>query len=219
MTKKESQLMVGIPLVQLITPSMLKDAQEVLDWVQNFISQPHPSLGREGPICPFVCPSIKRNTFYMTFHYEVDGNREVIIYLMRCYRDVFLRCFSSTSESLYNSLLVVFPNIREEDAPVVDEVARETKTGFVQRGLMIGEFHPRSRIAAARNPEFHPMVAPFPMLAIRNMAVHDILFLNQKKSWFAEFNARFGQLYQGNKVSNKDGLVDLYNATKERYSV
>ncbi len=81
--------MVGIPLVQLITPSTLKDAQEVLGWAQNFISQPHPSLGRDGPICPFVCPSIKRNTFYMTFHYEVDGNKEVIIYLMRCYRDVF----------------------------------------------------------------------------------------------------------------------------------
>ena len=156
----------------------------------------------------------------MTFHYEVDGNKEVIIYLMGCYRDFFLRRFTtSTPESLYNSLLVVFPNIPQEDAPVVDEVARELKTGFVQSGLMIGEFHPRSNIAAIRNPEFHPMVAPFPMLAIRNMTVHDILFLHQKKIWFDEFNARMGQLYQENKVSNKDGLVDLYNATKERYSV
>jgi heptaprenyl diphosphate synthase len=217
---QESELMASIPQVQLITSSMLNDAQEVVEWAQNFISKPHPCLGREGPICPFVWPSIQKNAFFMTFHYEVDVNNEVIIYLMRCYRDFFLRCFTtSTPERLYNSLLVVFPNIPEEDTPVVDEVARELKTGFVQSGLMIGEFHPRSSIAAARNPEFHPMVAPFPMLAIRNMALHDILFLHQKKIWFDEFNARFGQLYQENKVSNKDGLADLYNATKERYSV
>jgi len=217
---RESELMASIPPVQLITPSMLKDAQEVVEWAQNFISKPHPCLGREGPICPFVWQSIKKNAFFMTFHYEVDGNNEAIIYLMHYYRGFFLRCFTtSTPEGLYNSLLVVFPNISEEDAPVVDEVARELKTGFVQSGLMIGEFHPRSSIAAIRNSEFHPMVAPFPMLAIRNMASHDILFLHQKKIWFDEFNARFGQLYQENKVSNQDGLVDLYHAAKERYSI
>src|SRR5437868_578196 len=120
MTKTGSELMVSIPQVQLITPSMLKDAQEVMEWVQNFISKPHPCLGRQGPICPFVWPSIKKKAFFMTFHYEVDGSKEVIIYLMRYYRDFFFRCFTTSSpESLYNSLLVVFPNIPEEDAPIV----------------------------------------------------------------------------------------------------
>jgi Domain of unknown function (DUF6875) len=112
----------------------------------------------------------------------------------------------------------VFPNI-VGDTFIVDDVAREVKTEFVQSSLMIGEFHPGSRIAAARNPEFYPMIAPFAMLAIRNMSWHDILFLHQKKIWFKEYDARFGSLYQENKVSNSSGLVDLYHATKVLYTL
>lgn len=212
--------MVNIPQVQLMTPSMLKDAQKVMEWAENFIANPHPCLGRKGPICPFVWPSINKNAFFMAFHDEVDGNKEGIIYLIRYYKDFFLRCFTlNTLERIFNSLLVVFPNISGEDAPIVDEVAREVKTEFVQSGLMIGDFHPRSSMASARNPEFHPMVAPFAMLAIRNMTLHDILFLHQEKIWFDEFDVRFGQLYQENKVSNNGGLVDLYNTTKERFAL
>ena len=209
----------SVSQVQPITPKMLKDAEKVMEWAENFISNPHPGLGREGPICPFVKPSIKKNKFLMIFHYEVDGDKENIIRLMRYYKDFFLKFFASnTPERIYNSLLIVFPNIIE-DTFIVDEVAREVKTEFVQSSLMIGEFHPKSRITAARNPEFHPMIAPFAMLAIRNMTWHDILFLHQEKIWFEEFDVRFGQLYQEKKVSNNGGLVDLYDTTKVRYSL
>ena len=218
-TMEREAIIVNNLQVQPITPKMLQDANKVMEWAENFISKPHPGLGREGPICPFVWPSIKKNAFFMAFHYEVDGNKEGIIDLMRSYKDFFFMCFdSNTPERMYSSLLVVFPNILKGDTLIVDDVAREVKTEFVQSGLMIGEFHPGSRIASARNPEFHPMIAPFAMLAIRNMTLHDILFLHQEKIWFEEFDVRFGQLYQENKVSNNGGLVDLYNATKARYS-
>lgn len=201
------------------TPRSIKDAQKVLSWAENVISRPHPKLGRDGSVCPFVPPSLKRDAFYITFHYEVDGKSKAIIqYLMSQYKQLFLGFLSNgTPNCPYNALLAVFPNVAVKDGEVVDAVARQEKTSFVQSGLMLGEFHLNSTIKGIRNPEFRPMVAPFPMLVIRHMAVHDILFLNQKKIWFDEYHSRFGHLYQERAVSNKYGLVDLYYETKQKY--
>lgn len=38
--------------------------QDVLCYVRAFLSRPHPSVGRPGPVCPFIPLALKRNSLY-----------------------------------------------------------------------------------------------------------------------------------------------------------
>jgi hypothetical protein len=50
---------------------------------------------------------------------------------------------------------------------------------FVSRGLMLGEFHPKSDVGSVHNPDFPVMRSPSPMFAVRALSVHDLLFLDR----------------------------------------
>jgi len=49
--------------------------------------------------------------------------------------------------------------------------------GFVERGLMLGEFHPLSTVTSVYNP-LPVMRCPVPMFAVRALSPHDLLFLD-----------------------------------------
>jgi hypothetical protein len=64
---------------------------------------------------------------------------------------------------------------------------------------MVGQFHPTCTEPAARNTTFMVNRAPVPLVAIRRMALHDVLFLHQWEDWFLEYSNRFGHRYGEDK--------------------
>ncbi len=97
------------------------------------------------------------------------------------YQDVFLRMEPrSGPEAMDKAILVILPDVSDEDAPtMVDETHRRLKAQFVESGLMIGRFHPRSEQGGLHNPAFRPLRSPIPLLAIRYMVDSDLPFLNR----------------------------------------
>jgi hypothetical protein len=203
--------------LDFITPVQIGHASRVLQWLDEYISRPHHQLGREGAICPFVAPAIDRNTLSMVFHYEVTGEEDLIRAILNCYIPVFMD-YPPTDEStrVYKTLVIVFPNIPEQHTTVLDRVHTQVKTEFVQNGLMVGQFHQHCPEPSARNPFFLVSIAPIPVVAIRHMAIHDILFLGENESWFREYNARFGSRYERKTVTS-ELFVKAYNAAIERF--
>src|SRR4051812_16260708 len=120
-----------------ITPSMIDAATTILNWAREYISKPHPDLGRPGPICPFVPPSIEKDLFYMKFHYEIEGTDfRRLKKLLLHYTDIFLReCPMGDSEQSFKSLLLIFPQIPDERATILDDVHALVKSDFVEDGL------------------------------------------------------------------------------------
>jgi hypothetical protein len=51
------------------------------------------------------------------------------------------------------------------------------KKDFVEKGLMLGEFHASNESPGLRNAEFRPLRSPIPMLAMRHMVDSDLPFL------------------------------------------
>ncbi len=199
---------------------LLKDVQAVLDWIESFICKPHPDLGRKGAICHFVKPSLDKGKLLIDFSYDIDGS-DIGEVEQRTYQymDRFLQLLVSDEQDRVNkSLVMVFPNIPRERCEVIDAVHARVKTKFVKTGLMLGQFHQTCPEPAVRNRAFEVSRSPLPAFALRYMAVHDILFLYQKKIWFDEYCLRFGRKYELGQISNKDGFVDLFNQTKERFS-
>ncbi|MBI5950737.1 MAG: hypothetical protein HY865_03690 [Chloroflexi bacterium] len=203
-----------------ITQKILADATVIFEWTKDYISQPHPDLGRSGSICPFVPPSLAKDTFYLALQYEIDGScADTLKQVILQYSDVFLD-YPPTDEKnyIYKAIVVAFPNIPDEQSTVLDVVHREVKDAFVRKGMMIGQFHRNCPEPAARNPFFKISTSPIPLVAMRYMSIHDILFLNECGEWFSEYQKRFGWKYEAGKVS--EALYrELYYKTKELYSV
>ena len=198
----------------------LKDVQAVLDWLLTYVSKPHPDLGRTGAICPFVKPSLDNGKLLISFSYDIDGNDAGKV-KQRTYKymEEFLKLPLANEQDRSNTALIaVFPNVSQDISEIIDIIHAQLKTEFVQKGLMLGQFHPTCPERAVRNEDFEIMKSPFPLFVMRYMSVHDILFLNQKKVWFNEYCLHFGAKYELGQISNREGFVDMFIETKDRFA-
>ena len=151
----------------------------VLYWAEHYLCTPHGLLGREGPVCPFVRPSLSKNLFWLAAHRGAAESPCEVDHLMLAYRDWFAELEpSSDASSIYKTILVIFPDLRAEEAPAfIDDVHARLKSEFVKRGLMIGQFHADCPEPGVRNESFMPLRSPVPMLIIREMTKFDLPFV------------------------------------------
>lgn len=166
---------------------------EIAQWAVDYLCRPHGDLGRTGPVCPFVEMSMNRCLFFLTScdvkASEIDQVRERV----QAYRRWFQSMEPTTGEgAIFKTILIVFPEIRTEEAPSsVDVLQKELKIDFVRQGLMLGQFHRINRDAGLWNEEFQPLRSPVPLLAIRHMVAGDIGFLQEKKEYLEAYVEHF----------------------------
>jgi len=202
----------------LATQSADSPLVEIVDWVKNFLGKPHPEVGRKGPVCPFVPVSVELDSIWMTMVEGATPSFESISEIITSYSDVFLNTEpKSGPEAINKAIMVVFPNLGEEGAAIVDEVQFKLKRLFVEKGLMLGEFHAFNEGEGLRNPEFRPLRSPIPMLVIRQMVDSDLPFL-LRDMYSADDRASFlrsylSRLRDGNLSTTKfnqalDGVIE-----------
>lgn len=205
----------------LSTPSMVHCAHQILRWARDYISQPDPRLGRGGAICPFVPAALKENTCYIAVHEEIDDRTtaEQLEELLADYVEVFLRTPPSTGpKRLVKTIIIAFPNMSARRALILDEIHARMKSSFVEKGMMLGQFHPRYAATAVRNPSFENKRCPVPILALRHIARHDILFLNGRQDWFEHYRSRYGAQYETGADSDEHGFAKLYRDALRRFT-
>jgi hypothetical protein len=195
-----------------------EDLPVVLNWLRRYVSQPSSQLGRRGPVCPFVPPALDADAVRFSFHYEIDRDPNRIRAVLR---DELLQ-FRDTAEppassgTSLASLLVVLPNTDPAGWAAIDQAYGDLKDVAVEHGLMIGQFHPKCMTSAVRNPSLLVSRSPIPLVAIRHMAPHDILFLHQRREWFDAYRKRFTGHVSRGRV--RDPLLrQLYDAALRRY--
>ena len=199
---------------------ILRDVQVLLQWIDCYVCKAHPDLGRPGPVCPFVKPSLDKGKLLTRFSYEIDGSdREKIEQKTYEYMRAFMEIpLSNEQDRLSTALVVAFPNIPQDKSGVLDSIQVQVKTEFVRNGLMVGQFHQTCSEPGIHNGDFAVSRSPFALLAMRYMALHDILFLNQEKVWFDAYYLHYGARYERGQVSNREGFVDLFYKTQKRLS-
>lgn len=153
----------------------------IADWIRKFLACPHPQLGRNGTVCPFVPVALAGDTIWMAEVAEATASFDHIATIITEYRDLFLNTEpKSGPEAMNKAFLVVFSQLARqgaEGAAIVDKVQATLKQYFVAMGLMLGEFHAANESPGLRNPDFRPLRSPIPMLAIRHMVESDLPFL------------------------------------------
>ena len=158
-------------------------------WCRDYLCLPHRALGRDGPVCPYLPAALRGGRLHLAVWPGCPGGQSAVAQAVRRYRARFERL----DRGRPHALLVAFPAVTAEDvAWVVDGTQRLMKTEFVDRGLMIGEFHPGPPAAAGlHNPGFRPLHSPLPLLAIRAMVRTDLPFLAGDDRHLAAYRSRF----------------------------
>ena len=148
---------------------------------------PHPELGRDGPVCPFVKHSAARNLFWAGM---VDGGDRLNVPTVQEIMDDAIDIYRSLrnddpSEIRSLTLITMFPELTRTD--VIDTVHQARKTEVVGEGFMLGQFYPGCEVPGLWNNDFHPLDAPVPMLVLRKMMSTDFPFLVGRTDWLYSY--------------------------------
>lgn len=193
-------------------------AQTLATWARDYLCSPHPDLGRNGPVCPFVPAALQKQQLYAVVYpgaaFDTEALREIL--LKEKARFVAMRP-ESQAEALLMSLMVVFPDLRCDTVPsVIDLAQSRLQPDFVVDGLMVGEFHavppPKGGLW---NEDFRPLHCPVPMLVIRHMVATDLLFLTGDPFLFAQYRKFHGEAVPERFRSQFDDAAERFGAGQD----
>jgi hypothetical protein len=204
----------------VLTASRSAKVSEVFAWVQQFLAEPHPLLGRPGPICPFVQGAMKLDRLEVAFESDVDGAdiAPIRAALLRHAQDFAVHSQGSAPADGFNSRIIVFPNVPQSRGPLLDQVHTELKTDLMREDVMVSAFHPLSARPALGNPQFRVFQAPFVAFALRRMDVRDIAFVGHNRRAFARYKDRFGPVHEQGLVSDEFGYATAYREAVKRFA-
>lgn len=202
---------------ELLTVESLAQASAAMDWLREVIAQPHPALGRPGPICPFVQAAINGRSLWLGID-DADGASvlrlrwSVLRHLVR-----FRRKVAAEHRPALASSLMIFPRFERRFTHRLDELHSEIKTDAMDSGVMVSAFHPDSTRPALHNPDFHVLRAPVVAFAFRTMDVRDIVFLASNRRAFDRYRAQFLAQHASGQVSDEHGYATAFAEAEKRF--
>ncbi len=153
-----------------------------LEWIERFIMQPHPDLGRRGAVCPFVQPAHEAKALHFCALDVGEMSFDVFIEIMMRLPSLYNRVAGSLPERPDLLSLCVFPrNLRAElHYKLIDCAHSMLRPFYMSAGLMLGEFHPQSAARGVHSKIIFPLRSDVPMFVIRSITMHDILFIDRE---------------------------------------
>jgi hypothetical protein len=150
-----------------------------VEWARHFLGSPHPHLGRNGPVCPYIRHSFDERLLYVTCRTEERCDDDALRAALLGAKEWFLELQKQAPAAKAHlvTVLVVLPRIDRSCAGPLDGLHAELKDEFVASGTMIGQFHPTCSAGGLWDPDFRPLQSPIPLLAIRDMVSSDLPFL------------------------------------------
>lgn len=186
-------------------------------WFREYLCRPHEQLGRDGYVCPFVLPAdlagtIRFEVVTVDPDLHLDGGRLLVEDMV----DTFAATRWQHSNRQLHTLVSVLDGLPVDRFGLLDVLHATVKRDIVVRGLMLGQFHPHCPEPAVRNPSFPVSRSPVPMLVLRHMAVHDVLFLQDDEACFRAYDTRFGHRYE-QRTTLDPLFVELFWRARERF--
>ena len=161
-------------------------------WVTSYLMTSHPDLGRPGEVCPFTSRAYQLDTIRIGVSFARSRDGTVIRQTMRdCLRQfASIACDETTTQ--FRTVIVGFPNLTDQEGVAALRAAQRRLTlRCLWDGLMIGRFHPASEDEGLWNPEFRPMRAPIPLLAVRHLVPNDAPFALRHPALLASYLCRY----------------------------
>lgn len=189
-------------------PRALGALTSMARYVAEFLTAPHPDLGRTGAVCPFTSKAIEQDLVKLTAcSVEGEGRSEEALVIEGMGRLRGELAAPDGAEQAHRAIIAVFPRLAEpEGARMIEKIQRSLKLSFVERKLMIGQFFPSCPEPGLWNADFRPLQSPVISLAIRNITIFDAPFMLDRPAYIDAFVRTFG----------KAGAERIAKAARER---
>ncbi|MEV0063904.1 DUF6875 domain-containing protein [Nocardia sp. NPDC050718] len=186
-------------------------------WAREHLTQPLGEIGRDGPVCPYVGPAMRRDLIWVG---RVAGAQPWPAYVRLVLSDA-LELFPKLppdggGAAVLRCLVTAMPELH--DYTVIDDLHDQLKSEFVERGLMLGQFYPGCTQPGLWNREYHPLDSPIPMLVVRTMMATDFPFLISRPEWMSAYVKKFApglpahvrRVVVGRLIANANAEVPAY---------
>lgn len=206
---KASGLLALSPGVELegALPDETAALRRVATWAKEFLSRPHPDLGRSGHVCPWVNASIRNDRFFLTLirraHENLSATEQTFVRLKRYFLDEMQPATGRAAQ--LKTIVVLFTELPPDEVPsIINGLHVRLKPQFVHEGLMLGEFFSKCEKEGLRNPKFRPLRSETPLIVIRSMVETDIAFLADDSTFIRAYLRKF----QANGVDEVHSLLE-----------
>ena len=200
MGKEPETSVVLLSMKQLADPApmpamgadALRFCRSIGQWVTSYLMSSHPELGRPGEVCPFTSRAYQLDTIRIGVSFAQSSDGTVIGQTMRdCLRQfASIACDETTTQ--FRTVIVGFPNLTDQEGVAALRAAQRRLTlRCLWDGLMIGRFHPAAEDEGLWNPDFRPMRAPIPLLAVRHLVRNDAPFALRHPALLASYLCRY----------------------------
>ena len=166
----------------------------VADWIKTFVANPHPDLGRTGPVCPFVPGALVRNTLWLAPERVAERSVPDIVELIKGYQRLFKDAPPTDGDdATYKSFVVVFTDLSADRASEFfgDVLEQLAVPSYVKDGFVMGGFYEGNEGTAIYNASFRPFTSPVPFLLMRQAVVSDWKFFLDNEDWLSRWAGRY----------------------------
>jgi hypothetical protein len=164
----------------------------LLSWVEGYLMSAHADLGRTGAVCPFTRQAAKLDTARLGICEAGPGDEEAAFALIRSSFRALEEIPAKPSMAHFRTVIVGFPACASpEGVAMLKRIQNRHKFYSLARNRMIGLMYADSDAPGLWNPEFRPLRAPLPVLAIRHMVEHDAPFAARHPLLLVPYLARF----------------------------
>jgi hypothetical protein len=164
----------------------------LLGWVESYLMAGHADLGRTGAVCPFTRQAAKLDTARLAICEAGPRDEDAAFALIRGSFRALEAIPAKPSMAHFRTVIVGFPHCASPDGiAMLKRVQDRHKFYSLARNRMIGLMYAESDAPGLWNPDFRPLRAPLPVLAIRHMVEHDAPFAARHPLLLLPYLARF----------------------------
>lgn len=164
----------------------------LLGWVEGYLMASHADLGRTGAVCPFTRQAAKLDTVRLGISEAGPSDEAAAFSLIRGSFQALEAIPAKPAMAHFRTVIIGFPACAGKDGiAMLKRVQDRHKFYSLSRNRMIGLMYAGSDAPGLWNPEFRPLRAPLPVLAIRHMVEHDAPFAARHPLLLLPYLARF----------------------------
>lgn len=166
--------------------------QTLLDWVETYLMRGHADLGRTGAVCPFTKQAAKLDTVRLAISRAGTEDEDEAFALIRKTFAELEQIPCKAGMEHFRTIIVGFPECSTpEGMAMLERVQRGHKYYSLSRFRMIGYMFAKNDAPGLWNPDFRPLRAPLPVLAIRHLVEQDAPFAARHPLILAPFLIKF----------------------------
>jgi hypothetical protein len=150
---------------------------ETYDWLREYTAKPHPDLGRDGVVCPYMVKALRHDHVKLLPFDAKEGDEALVRLALHLRDQMVVRAEEARLDRTYLVYMMVPYGLPDQEMKaMVARVHERLKPDFVRLGYMLGDFWPTHETLGLHSPDFRPFTSPFPLLGIRHMVPADLVF-------------------------------------------